>query len=108
MPKVDPALPDTMHDDDFAGLLEGMASVAGYARGAREGFVTHVPQQLDVRAIRAARQLSQDGFARTYGFSVSSVRDWEQGRRRPDRAARILLAMIARAPETVERVMREL
>ena len=85
-----------------------MASVASYVRGAREGFVTHVPQQLDVRAIRAARQLSQDSFARTYGFSVASARDWEQGRRRPDRAARILLAMIARAPETVERVMREL
>ena len=100
--------PETMHDDDFAGLLEGMASVAAYERGARAGFVTHVPQQLDVRAIRAARQLSQDGFARTYGFSVSSVRDWEQGRRRPDRAARILLAMIAHAPETVERVLGEI
>ena len=106
MPKAE--MEEIMHDDDFAGLLEGMASVAAYERGARTGFVTHVPQQLDVRAIRTARQLSQDGFARTYGFSVSSVRDWEQGRRRPDRAARILLAMIARAPETVERVMREI
>ena len=106
MPKVEQD--EIMHEDDFAGLLDGMVSVAAFARGAREGFVTHVPQQLDVRAIRAARQLSQDGFARTYGFSVSSVRDWEQGRRRPDRAARILLAMIAHAPETVERVLGEI
>jgi len=59
-------------------------------------------------ARRAARQLSQDGFARTYGFSISAVRDWEQGRRQPERAARILLAMIAHAPETVEKVMREI
>jgi putative transcriptional regulator len=106
MPKGDRT--DTMHDDDFAGLLDGMNSVAAYERGARTGFVTHVPQRIDVRAIRAARQLSQDMFARTYGFSVSSVRDWEQGRRQPDRAARILLAMIAHAPEAVERVMREI
>lgn len=106
MPKE--ARQDTMHDDDFAGLLEGMKSVAAYERGARAGFVTHVPESIDVRAIRAARQLSQDGFARTYGFSISAVRDWEQGRRRPERAARILLAMIAHAPETVEKVMREI
>ena len=36
------------------------------------------------------------------------MRDWEQGRRQPERAARILLAMIDRAPETVEKVMRGL
>ena len=47
---------DTMHDDDFAGLLEGMKSVAAYERGAREGFVTHAPESIDVRAIRAARE----------------------------------------------------
>jgi len=48
---------------------------------------------------------TQASFAKTYGFSVSAVRDWEQGRRQPERAARILLAMIAEAPETVKRVM---
>jgi putative transcriptional regulator len=36
---------------------------------------------------------------------VSAVRDWEQGRRQPERAARILLAMIAQEPETIKRVM---
>jgi putative transcriptional regulator len=97
-----------MHAEDFDGLLDGLKSVAAYERGAREGFATHVPERIDVRAIRAARQLSQDGFARTYGFSISAVRDWEQGRRQPERAARILLAMIAHAPETVEKVMREI
>lgn len=95
-----------MDDEDFQGLLAGLRDVARYRRGEREGFVTHVPAQVNVRAIRSARKLSQEGFARTYGFSVSAVRDWEQGRRQPERAARILLAMIDRAPETVEKVMR--
>jgi len=95
-----------MHPEDFDGLIAGLRSVAEYQRGKREGFITHVPEAVDVRAIRAARGQTQLGFARTYGFSVSAVRDWEQGRRQPERSARILLAMIDRAPETVEKVMR--
>ena len=97
-----------MYPEDFEGLLAGLRDVAAYQRGEREGFITHVPSTVDVRAIRKHRGQTQDGFARTYGFSVSAVRDWEQGRRQPERAARILLAMIAHAPEAVERVMREI
>lgn len=97
-----------MHPEDFEGLIAGLRSVAAYERGERAGFVTHVPAAVDVRAIRAAQGQTQQGFARTYGFSVSAVRDWEQGRRQPERAARILLAMIEREPRTVERVMRAL
>lgn len=59
-------------------------------------------------SLNCIRGQTQQGFARTYGFSVSAVQDWEQGRRRPERSARILLAMIDRAPDTVERVMRGL
>jgi len=59
--------------------------------------------ELLVRAIREARDRPREAFARTYGFSVASVRDWEQRRRQPGRAARILLAMIAKAPGTVKR-----
>ena len=97
-----------MHPEDFEGLLAGLRSVSEYQRGKREGFVTHVPATVDVRAIRKSSGQTQDSFARTYGFSLASVRDWEQGRRQPERAARILLAMIASEPKTVERVMRGL
>ena len=97
-----------MHPDDFEGLIQGLKSVAAYQRGEREGFVTHVPAAVDVRSIRKHRGQTQDAFARTYGFSVAAVRDWEQGRRQPERSARILLAMIAHAPDAVERVMREI
>jgi putative transcriptional regulator len=95
-----------MDEVDFQNLLAGMGDVAAYRRGGQEGFVVHVPSRVDVKAIRTARRLSQEGFARTYGFSVAAVRDWEQGRRQPERAARLLLAMIDRAPDTVEKVMR--
>ena len=97
-----------MDKEDFEGLIAGLRDVAAYQRGEREGFVTHVPTTVDVRAIRNRRGQTQAVFARTYGFSAAAVRDWEQGRRQPERAARILLAMIAHAPEAVERVMREI
>ena len=99
---------EVMHDEDFASLLAGLKDVRDYRAGKRDGFITHAPESIDVRSIRAASSLTQESFARTYGFSVASVRDWEQGRRKPERAARILLAMIAEAPETVERVMRRI
>lgn len=96
---------DEMEKEDFGNLLAGLKDVRDYRAGKREGFVAHVPAAVDVKAIRARTRQSQQSFARTYGFSVASVRDWEQGRRQPERAARILLAMIANEPETVKRVM---
>jgi putative transcriptional regulator len=55
----------------------------------------------DIRAIRSSLQLSQLAFAREFGFSHGSIRDWEQGRRRPEQAARTLLLVIAHDPAIV-------
>ena len=56
---------------------------------------------IDVRSVRRDRGLTQQAFADTFGFTVGAVRDWEQGRKRPDRTARVLLAVIQSAPEAV-------
>jgi DNA-binding transcriptional regulator YiaG len=58
-------------------------------------------QDVDVRSVRRERGLTQQAFADTFGFTIGAVRDWEQGRKRPDRAARILLAVIRTAPDAV-------
>ncbi|MGH2350858.1 MAG: helix-turn-helix domain-containing protein [Chloroflexota bacterium] len=50
-------------------------------------------------------RLSQDEFAAKFGFPPASIRNWEQGRRRPEGPARVLLAVIARYPEVVEEVL---
>ncbi|KKB13208.1 XRE family transcriptional regulator [Devosia geojensis] len=57
------------------------------------------------RRARAATGLSQRDFAERYGIPVSSLRDWEQGRRLPDSAAQSYLRVIARLPEDVARVL---
>lgn len=61
----------------------------------------HVPE-VDIRAVRRKLNLSQTQFAARFGFAPASVRNWEQGRTRPDGPARILLAVIAKHPEAVE------
>jgi putative transcriptional regulator len=46
-------------------------------------------------------KLSQARFAREFGFTPATVRNWEQGRNQPDKSARILLAVIRRHPDIV-------
>jgi putative transcriptional regulator len=56
---------------------------------------------VDVALVRKRMKLSQVGFAKKFGLSAATVRDWEQGRRVPDSTARILLKVIAQRPEAV-------
>ena len=71
-----------------------------------EGRVTVVPPaQVDVRAIRKKMKLSQSEFAARFGFTASAVRQWEQGRRRPEGAARAFLRVIEREPAAVRRAL---
>jgi putative transcriptional regulator len=65
----------------------------------------HPPADVDVRAIRDRTGLSQAQFARRFGFSPSAVREWEQRRRQPEAAARVLLLVIASRPEVVDEVL---
>jgi len=59
----------------------------------------------DVRAIRTALGLTQEEFARTYEISLFSIRDWEQGRSRPDSSAQTLLRLIERRPDMVREAL---
>lgn len=58
---------------------------------------------VDVRKIRDRLGLSQLKFALRFGFNLSTLRQWEQGRRKPDEAARVLLEVVSYAPEIVEK-----
>ena len=79
------------------------AGAAARARGGRNVPVAHVPENVDVKAIRARLGLSQSRFALRFGFTPAAVRNWEQARRQPDAAARALLTVIDREPNAVER-----
>lgn len=88
-------------------LIAGLAEVSAHLRGEIEltSYDVKVPEQADVPGLRARLGLSQARFARAFGLDVKTVQAWEQGRRRPDRTARILLAVIAREPAAVRRAL---
>ena len=65
------------------------------------------PAAEHILAIRKRMKLSRQKFADRFGLDVRAVQEWEQGRRVPDRAARILLTVIDRDPEAVVRVLSE-
>ena len=70
--------------------------------------VTYVPiPHIDVRKLRGRMKLSQTQFAAKFGFQPATLKNWEQGRTRPDGPARVLLAVIARHPEAVEDALRK-
>jgi GNAT superfamily N-acetyltransferase len=64
---------------------------------ALPSYTVRVPKHVDVARLR--HRLGR--FARTFGLDVTALHAWEQGRRRPDRAARVLLAVIAKEPQAV-------
>ena len=86
------------------GAREGRAIVRGEADPAT--YRVHVPPEVDVRKIRNAFKLSQEAFAARFGLPAATVRDWEQNRRKPEGAARVLLQVIKREPEAVRRALR--
>jgi putative transcriptional regulator len=91
-------------------ILRGVTEAIAYARGENlEARATtfHIPH-VDVKKVRARVGLSQAEFARKFGFSIGTLRNWEQGRREPEVPTRILLAVIAKHPEAVEDVLRGL
>ncbi len=86
-------------------ILRGAREALAYARGEREGFVAHVPEQVDVKAIRKRLGVSRAKFATQFGFALDAVRNWEQGRRQPDVSARAFLMVIDREPDAVRRAL---
>lgn len=86
------------------GLNEAIAWTRGESTSARVTLV-EVPE-VDVRKVRTKMGLSQAEFATKFGFPPATLRNWEQGRSRPDAPTRVLLAVIAKHPEAVEDVLR--
>jgi putative transcriptional regulator len=89
----------------IANLKEAIAWAGGEDIPVRITRV-EVPKT-DVRAVRRKLRLSQSQFAARFGFQPATLKNWEQGRTRPDGPARVLLAVIAHHPEAVEDALRK-
>ena len=88
-------------------IIQGLEQAVAWTRGNNDRVrvtLVQVPE-VDIRKVRRKMGLSQSQFATRFGFPPATLRNWEQGRARPDAPTRVLLAVIAKHPETVEEVL---
>jgi len=93
---------EELFEELFASVREGGAILRGETAPSRKFVV----DKTDVKRIRANYRLSQGQFAALLGISVATLQNWEQGRRVPKGAARVLLQVAAKHPETVWDVVK--
>lgn len=90
-------------------LLRGANQALAHARGEKSKakiYKVHVPQHVNVKAIRLKLHLTRQQFANRYGFSIRTLEKWEQGVRQPDGAARAYLVVIDRNHKAVEAALK--
>ncbi len=89
-------------------IIEGLEQAIAWSRGEKTNAhvtLVQVPE-VDVKQVRAKMKLSQAQFATKFGLPPATLRNWEQGRSRPDVPTRVLLAVIDKHPEAVEDVLQ--
>jgi putative transcriptional regulator len=97
--------------DVFAELTEGMAALAESRQGKRT-LRTHAPEVKPVPAVtpkdlirlRESLNLSRALFAVYLRTNVRTLENWEQGRAKPNAQAALLINLVKRFPDTVQRL----
>jgi putative transcriptional regulator len=89
-------------------IRKGLEEAVTYAKGRsrKKGYRVHVPAHVDVKAIRTKLGMTQQAFAARFGFSINTLRHWEQGKREPEGPTRAYLIVIHRAPHAVQKALR--
>ena len=95
-----------MKEDLFDELVQSVREGARILRGKEKPSRTFVIETPNVKKIRNSFNLSQSEFAALMGISVKTLRNWEQGRRAPEGAARVLLQVAAKHPEVLWDVVK--
>ena len=89
----------------FSDLVESIREAGKIHRRERPASRKFVFKPEDVRSIREKLQKSQSEFAQMIGVTVSTLQNWEQGRREPQGPARALLVVASKAPQVVAKAL---
>jgi putative transcriptional regulator len=95
-----------MKDEQFNELVASVREGGKILRGENAPARTFTIDVPDVKKIRSNFKLTQSEFAALLGISVKTLRNWEQGRRVPEGAARVLLQVAAKHPEAIWDVVK--
>ena len=90
-----------MRKKDFDALVASIRQAGKIRRGEMKPSRVTEFAPADVKAIRQRLGKSQSQFAAMLGVSISTLQNWEQGRRRPEGPARALLKIAAENPKAV-------
>lgn len=88
-------------------IRRGLEQAVAFSKGEADlsKCRVHVPATVDVKTIREKLGLTQQEFSARFGFSINTLRHWEQGKRQPEGPARAYLLVIDREPAAVERAL---
>ena len=89
----------------FNQLLESVQEMDAITSGEQNPSRTFEYPDPEVRAIRLKTGLSQDRFAYLIGVKPATLRNWEQGRRKPTGPAKALLRILDADPEGAVRAL---
>ena len=90
-----------MRKKDFDKLVASVKQAGNIKRGKLKAARVFRFKPADIKAVRDKLNVSQSEFALMIGVSVSTLQNWEQGRRQPEGPARALLKVAAENPEAV-------
>ena len=77
-------------------------------RPLTDADLTRMKRTPQVKIIRRALKLTQEEFAAQFHIPIGTLRDWEQDRNAPDKAAQAYLRVIAKDPDAVRRALGSL
>ena len=90
-----------MRDKLFEELKKSIEHGGKILKGKRKPGREFNFENPDPREIRERLGLSQNKFAKMLGISTSTLQNWEQGRRKPDGPAKVLLNVASKYPDAV-------
>ena len=85
----------------FESIKQGLDEALEFSKGKKGKAVVHEFSPLDVKNIRSNVGMTQNEFASAFGISVSTLRHWERGDRKPHGPALVLLNVVKKEPKAV-------
>jgi putative transcriptional regulator len=95
-----------MRKELFNDLIESIKEGGAILRGEEKPVRVFTFPADDVKKIREKFGLSQQKFAELFGISIATLKNWEQGRRKPSGSATVLLRVLQKNPEAVFNSLR--
>jgi len=90
-----------MEEKLFNQLSQGVEEMKAIRRGKMKPARTTILKPESPQVVRARLGFSQRKFSQLLGISIDTLQNWEQGRREPTGAAKILLKVVALNPKIV-------